>query len=159
LLVLADGYSDNNFRVEKEVIFKHHELEINFQITENHLHQNNKTETRILSLYQTRYMMQLQQSSQNILKINLSKSEYDSIELHSSLNSIKNNPWLMNTVRDGFRFFETNNYDLVSISSNNSNDSLASKEFYKSYQNGQKETFVCVIGDSAFNCNSWESKR
>jgi hypothetical protein len=157
-LVLADGYSVNlcdSYQFEKEVISDHYELEINFNLTENHLQYS---EIEILSLLQTRYLMQSQQNYQSFLKINLSKSEFDSIELDSSSNSIKNNPWFMNIVRDGFKFFEINNDDFVSISKS-SNNSLVTKEFYKSYQHGQHENFVCVIGESAFNCKSWQNKR
>ena len=102
--------------------------------------------------------MQFQQNNQNLLKINLSKSEYDSIELDPSPNLMRNNPWFVNIIRDGLKFFEINNYDLVSVSKNSS-DSLASKEFYKSYKHDHNEKFVCVIGDSAFNCNAWQNKR
>src|SRR5437868_5745842 len=87
LLVLADGYSINlcdSYQFEKEVISKRYELEINFHVTENHL-QNSEPE--ILSLIQTRYLMQLQENNQNFLKINLSKFEYDSIEPNPSLDS------------------------------------------------------------------------
>ncbi|PKC16019.1 hypothetical protein RhiirA5_494108, partial [Rhizophagus irregularis] len=160
LLVLADGYNVNlcdSCQFEKEVIFNHYELEINFNLTDNHL-QNSEIE--ILSLFQTRYLIQFQQNNQRVLKINLSKSEFDNIELDPSSNSIKNNPWFMNIIRDGFRFFEINNYDLISISKS-SNNSLAVKEFYKNYQHGQNgnfENFVCVIGESAFDCKSWQNK-
>ncbi|PKK58127.1 hypothetical protein RhiirC2_763584, partial [Rhizophagus irregularis] len=40
LLVLADGYNVNlcdSCQFEKEVIFNHYELEINFNLTDNHL--------------------------------------------------------------------------------------------------------------------------
>ncbi|GBB87731.1 hypothetical protein RclHR1_14200001 [Rhizophagus clarus] len=160
LLVLADGYSVNlcnSYQFEKEVISNQYELEINFNLTENRL-QNSEME--ILSLLQTRYLMQLQQNCQSFLKVNLSKSEFDSIELDSNSNSIKNNPWFMNIVRDGFKFFEINNDDLVSISKT-SNSSLVTKEFYKSYRhnlNENVENFICVIGESAFYCKSWQNK-
>ncbi|RGB35755.1 hypothetical protein C1646_742084 [Rhizophagus diaphanus] len=160
LLVLADGYNVNlcdSFQFEKEVISSHYELEINFNLIDNHL-QNSEIE--ILSLFQTRYLIQFQQNNQRVLKINLSKSEFDNIELDPSSNSIKNNPWFMNIIRDGFRFFEINNYDLISISKS-SNNSLVVKEFYKNYQHGQNgnlENFVCVIGESAFDCKSWQNK-
>ncbi|CAG8676061.1 interferon-induced very large GTPase 1-like [Rhizophagus irregularis DAOM 181602=DAOM 197198] len=156
LLVLADGYSVNLYdscQFEKEVISNHYELEINFSLTENHF-QNSEIE--ILSSFQIRYLMQLQQNNQN-LKINLSKSEFDNIELDSGSNSIKNNPWFTNIIQDGFRFFEINNYDLGSISKV-STDSLVNKEFYKSYQHGHNENLVCVIGESAFNCKAWQNK-
>ncbi|CAB4389164.1 unnamed protein product [Rhizophagus irregularis] len=156
LLVLADGYSVNLYdscQFEKEVISNHYELEINFSLTENHF-QNSEIE--ILSSFQIRYLMQLQQNNQN-LKINLSKSEFDNIELDSGSNSIKNNPWFTNIIQDGFGFFEINNYDLGSISKV-STDSLVNKEFYKSYQHGHNKSLVCVIGESAFNCKAWQIK-
>ncbi|PKC16021.1 hypothetical protein RhiirA5_407520 [Rhizophagus irregularis] len=156
LLVLADGYSVNlcdSCQFEKEVISNHYELEINFSLTENHF-QNSEIE--ILSSFQIRYLMQLQQNNQN-LKINLSKSEFDNIELDSGSNSIKNNPWFTNIIQDGFRFFEINNYDLGSISKV-STDSLVNKEFYKSYQHGHNKSLVCVIGELAFNCKAWQIK-
>lgn len=162
LLVLADGYSVNlhdNYRFDKEVILKSYELKINFPTTKNQL-QNNETE--ILSLLQTRYFLE-QNNNQNFLKINLSKSEYDNIDFNvdSALNSIKSNPWFINLIRDGFKFFEVNVDDEESLSiTKSSEELLVSKEFYKSYQqlDGQ---FVCVIGDSAFNsfnCNSWHKR-
>ena len=114
----------------------------------------------MLFLLQTRYFTQIQSNDQNFLKINLSKSEYDSIEPNT--NPIKNNTWFMNIIRDGFQIFGINNIDddLISIS-NNSNDSSASKEFYRSYQqhDGQNESFVCVIGKSAFNTKYWQNGR
>jgi hypothetical protein len=164
-LVLADGYSVSlcdNFHFEREVISKRYELKIDFQVTKSQL-QNNEIE--ILSLLQTRYFMQ-QNNDQNFLKINLSKSEYDNVEfnVNSNLNSLKNNPWFTNMIRDGFQIFEVDiGGDLASITKN-SDDLLASKEFYKGYQqrDGQKENFICVIGDSSFNlsnCNSWRNRR
>ncbi|CAG8659160.1 18025_t:CDS:10, partial [Rhizophagus irregularis] len=159
LLVLADGYDVNicdSLQFEKEVISNNYELEINFNLTENHL-QNSEIE--ILPLYQTRYLMQFQQNNQNFLRIDLMESEFDNIELDHSSNSI-NNPWFTNIIQDGFRFFGINNYDLVSISKS-LNSSLTTKEFYKSYQHAQYENFenfVCVIGESAFNCKTWQNK-
>ena len=158
LLVLADGYSINlcdAYQFEKVATTKHYELEIDFHLTENHL-QNSNSEAEILSLIQTRYLMQVQQ---NGLKINLSKSEYDSIEPNPSLDSIKKNPWFVNIIRDGFQFFQLSNDGLVSVSKS-SDDLLVAKEFYRSYQqHGQNESFVCVMGDSAFNCKSWRDRR
>jgi hypothetical protein len=169
-LVLADGHNVDfceSYQLKKEVISKRYELEINFHVTENHL-QNNETrilslmqnnETEILSLLQTRYLMQLQQDNQNFLRINLSKSEYDNIEVNSSSIIDINKPWFISVMRDGFRYFQINNYDTVSVSKN-SDDLLVAKEFYKSYrQHGQNESFVCVIGDSAFICKPWQNKR
>ncbi|CAB4389186.1 unnamed protein product [Rhizophagus irregularis] len=159
LLVLADGYDVNicdSLQFEKEVISNNYELEINFNLTKNHL-QNSEIE--ISPLYQTRYLIQFQQNNQNFLRINLSKSEFDNIELDHSSNSI-NKPWFTNIIHDGFRFFGINNYDLVS-NSKSSDSSLATKEFYKSYQHAQYENFenfVCVIGESAFNCKAWQNK-
>ncbi|CAB5362266.1 unnamed protein product [Rhizophagus irregularis] len=156
LLVLADGYSVDlcdSCQFEKEVISNHYELEIKFNLADIYL-QNSETE--VLSLFQTRYLMQLQQNNQN-LKINLSKSEFDNIEIDSGLNSIKNNSWFTNIIQDGFRFFEINSYDLGSISKG-STDSLVNKEFYKSYQHGHNKSLVCVIGESAFNCKAWQIK-
>ncbi|GBB87732.1 hypothetical protein RclHR1_14200002 [Rhizophagus clarus] len=155
LLVLADGYgvnlSDNYFK--KEIIFSHYELEIKFNLTENHLQDS---EIEILSSFQTRYLMRYQRNNSNFLKINLSKSEFDSIELDSSSNSIKNNnPWFTRIIRDGFRFFEINNDNLVSISKRTDDSLVVAKEFFKSYHN---ENFICVIGESAFNCKSWQNK-
>ncbi|POG59301.1 hypothetical protein GLOIN_2v1723040, partial [Rhizophagus irregularis DAOM 181602=DAOM 197198] len=103
--------------------------------------------------------MQFQQNNQNFLRIDLMESEFDNIELDHSSNSI-NNPWFTNIIQDGFRFFGINNYDLVSISKS-LNSSLTTKEFYKSYQHAQYENFenfVCVIGESAFNCKTWQNK-
>ncbi|CAI2171884.1 18637_t:CDS:10 [Funneliformis geosporum] len=150
LLVLADDY--DSYQFEKEAISKCYQLEIKFHVSENQL-QNGETEA--LSLLQTRYWLQFQQDNQSLLKVNLSKSEYESIEFDPSLDSIKNNPWFMNVIRDGFEFFEVHNYDLVSISKNSDDDLLVTKEFYKNY----KEGFVCVIGDAAFNCAFWQSTR
>ncbi|RGB35754.1 hypothetical protein C1646_742083 [Rhizophagus diaphanus] len=155
LLVLANGYDVNfcdSLQFEKEVISNNYELEINFNLTENHL-QNSEIE--ILLLYQTRYLIQFQQNNQNFLRINLSKSEFDNIELDHSSNSI--NPWFTNIIHDGFRFFGINNYNLVS-NSKSSDSLLVTKEFYKSYQHAQYENFVCVIGGSAFNCKAWQNK-
>ncbi|CAG8449872.1 3791_t:CDS:10 [Funneliformis caledonium] len=155
LLVLADGnnYCDN-YQFEKKAVSKHYELEIKFHV-ENHS-QNNEMEA--LSLIQTRYLLQFHQDGRNFLKVNLSKSEYDSIESNPSLDSVKNNPWLMNIIRDGFKFFKVDYDNLISISKN-SNDLLVTKEFYKNHQKrGQNESFVCVIGNAAFNCKSWQNR-
>ncbi|GBC08886.1 hypothetical protein RclHR1_08460003 [Rhizophagus clarus] len=169
LLILADDYDDlcDNFRFEKKVISERYELKIDFQTPRGQLRNN---EIEILSLLQTRYFMQMQNqdNAQNSLKINLSKSEYDYINfnVNSNLNSIKDNhPWLINTIRDGFQIFEINiDEDLVSITKGSDNFLSVSKRFYKSYRqrDGQNESFICVIGDSAFspfNCKSWQNSQ
>ncbi|CAG8497641.1 7064_t:CDS:10 [Funneliformis mosseae] len=117
LLVLADEH--DSFQFEKEAISKCYELEIKFHVSENQLQSG---ETEALSLLQTRYSLQFQHDNQSLLKVNLSKSEYESIEFDPSLDSIKNNPWFMNVIKDGFEFFEVYNYDLVSISKNSDDD-------------------------------------
>ncbi|GBC08887.1 hypothetical protein RclHR1_08460004 [Rhizophagus clarus] len=160
LLVLADGYGDlcNNFHFEKKATSERYELKIDFQTPKGQL-QNDE----VLSLLQTRYFMQIQDNDQNFLKINLSKSEYDNIELDASsnLNLIKNNPWLINMIRDGFQIFEINiDVDLASVIKGSDN-LLVSNEFYKSQRDGQNESFVCVIGDSAFSpfdYKSWQNR-
>ena len=128
-------------------------MEIKFHVSENHL---SNDEMEYMSSIQTRYLMQSQKDDQNFLKINLSKSEFDSISIE--LDSIKNNFWITNVMNDGFKFFKVDNYDLISISKSSDN-LLVTKEFYRIHQREQNESFVCMIGDAAFDCKFWQNGR